>query len=104
MVGHLALDAVSGLTLLSAPFLWADAPGSQRWWLVGLGLFEVAAALISQTTPGYVRAAASDVPRVAGIDQVVTDQTERAAERADQLVANSEPINQSVADRAARPQ
>lgn len=129
MVGHLTLDAVSGLILLSAPWLGVRAPGNQHWWLVGLGLFELMAALVTRTEPSYLRTAhrvppeaaathpsgsyhsasypaadSSDASSAAGLDQVVTDQNERAAESADRLAANSEPLNESVADRERRAQ
>ena len=49
MPGHLALDALQGALLCAAPALLPDEDGSVAAALVGLGAFELAAAL--STTP-----------------------------------------------------
>lgn len=129
MSGHLALDAASGLILLSAPWLGLATAGSQSSWLLGLGLFEIGAALVTKTTPRYLRQQGSATttahldrnssvwpgaqvsssasmpeggPSFVTRNQVVTDQAEREVERHGRLVANSEPINEPVTDREAR--
>jgi len=45
MRAHLALDALSGATLCAAPLVLEDEPSEVKAALVGLGLFELAAAL-----------------------------------------------------------
>jgi len=52
MPGHLGLDAASGVMLAASPWLFGFA--HLVWWphLV-LGLFEIAAALFTQTAPRY---------------------------------------------------
>ena len=50
--GHLALDGMSGALLCAAPFLLLDEDeGDATGPLVGLGLFEIAVPLLTQTTP-----------------------------------------------------
>ena len=52
MKGHLALDGMSGTLLCAAPFLLLDEDeGDATGPLIGLGLFELAVSLLSQTTP-----------------------------------------------------
>lgn len=52
MRGHLALDALSGLTLLAAPFLlMQDEDVSIQTVLAGIGLFELTVTLLSQSQP-----------------------------------------------------
>jgi hypothetical protein len=51
MKGHLTLDAISGATLAAAPFMFLDEDSSVSAALVGLGLFEITAALTTETEP-----------------------------------------------------
>jgi hypothetical protein len=51
MQSHLALDAASGALLCAAPLFLRQAEGSARAALVGMGLFELAAAALTQTEP-----------------------------------------------------
>ena len=51
MKAHLALDAASGASLCLAPLCAPDEPQSVRAALVGLGLFELAVTLSSQSKP-----------------------------------------------------
>lgn len=49
---HLLLDALSGATLCAAPWTIAsDAEPGEKKALVALGLFEIAASLLTQTQP-----------------------------------------------------
>ncbi len=48
MKAHLALDGLSAATLLAAPLLLGDGRG-EKLGLLGLGLFETSATLLSQT-------------------------------------------------------
>jgi len=50
---HLALDAMSGMLFCGAPFLFPDEEPSVKGTLVGLGLFEVMAAVTTETTPSF---------------------------------------------------
>ncbi|HEU4631223.1 MAG TPA: hypothetical protein VFS08_15840 [Gemmatimonadaceae bacterium] len=58
MPAHLALDAVVGVLLLAGPWLFGAADDVPRWPFVGLGLFAIAASLVTHTVPGDRRAAA----------------------------------------------
>ena len=49
MKAHLALDAISGGMLLGAAMMFDDEDPEVRATLAGLGLFEIAAALTTQT-------------------------------------------------------
>src|SRR3954451_4361969 len=51
MKAHLALDALSGASLCAAPLLLSDEEPEVKAALVGLGLFELAAALTTETEP-----------------------------------------------------
>ena len=51
MTGHLALDAASGALLCAAPALLRDEDGSVSAALVGIGAFELGAALATKTEP-----------------------------------------------------
>lgn len=51
MRGHLALDALSGAALCGTPLLFPDVDSKIKGGLVGMGLFEIAAALTTQTEP-----------------------------------------------------
>ncbi len=53
MKGHLALDAVSGALLCGAPFTFLDEDTQVTATLIGLGLFEIFAALTTETEPSY---------------------------------------------------
>lgn len=50
MKAHLALDALSGGLLIGAAALLEDEHDDVRLMLVGIGLFEIAAALTTETT------------------------------------------------------
>jgi hypothetical protein len=56
MKAHLALDAISGGMLLGAAMMFDDEDPEVRATLAGLGLFEIAAALTTQTRSGTERA------------------------------------------------
>ncbi|HYO11036.1 MAG TPA: hypothetical protein VER17_18875 [Tepidisphaeraceae bacterium] len=51
MKAHLAMDCVSGATLAALPFLMEEEDEVATTTLVGLGLFELANAPMTQTTP-----------------------------------------------------
>jgi hypothetical protein len=51
MRAHLTLDAVGGAMLCAAPLLLPDEESEVKGALVGLGLFELAAALTTETEP-----------------------------------------------------
>jgi len=51
MKAHLTLDALSGGTLLGAAVMLEDEDPEVRATLAGLGLFEIAAALLTRTEP-----------------------------------------------------
>src|SRR5437588_923914 len=53
MKAHLALDGVSGALLAGAPFLFLDEEDGVARSLVGLGLLELAAALLTETEPSH---------------------------------------------------
>ena len=60
--GHLILDGMSGALLAGAPFLLldeADLRDNVTPILVGLGLFEIAAALLTRTQPAATTDAAA---------------------------------------------
>ena len=51
MPAHLALDAIQGALTCAAPALLPDEDGSVAVALVGLGVFELGAALTTKTRP-----------------------------------------------------
>ena len=51
MQAHLALDAASGVTMLGAAALLDDETTSTRLAMAGVGLFEIFAALTTETEP-----------------------------------------------------
>ena len=51
MPAHLALDGASGVLLCAAPFLFLDEKPPPAAGLVGIGLFELGASLLTQTSP-----------------------------------------------------
>ncbi len=53
MQGHLILDAMSGAMLCGAPLLFPDEDTSVKGALVALGLFELTAALTTETEPSF---------------------------------------------------
>jgi hypothetical protein len=53
MRGHLALDALSGSLLCAAPFTFLDEDTGVTAAIVGFGLFEIFAALTTETEPSY---------------------------------------------------
>ena len=55
---HLALDVLSGLLVASLPFwLFTDVSAAAKAILIGFGLFEVLAGLVTRTTPALNNAA-----------------------------------------------
>jgi hypothetical protein len=53
MKAHLALDGMSGALLCAAPLLFPKESTGVKAALVGLGLFEITAALTTETEPSY---------------------------------------------------
>ncbi|HEU5116093.1 MAG TPA: hypothetical protein VFT74_05390 [Isosphaeraceae bacterium] len=53
MKAHLALDAASGASLCAASYFLEDESDEVKAALIGLGLFELAAALTTQTEPQH---------------------------------------------------
>lgn len=53
MKGHLALDAVSGATLLAAPMFFPKESTTVKAALIGLGVFEIMASLSTETEPSF---------------------------------------------------
>ncbi len=51
MKAHLALDFMSGATLCAGPLLFPDEETSVKGALIGLGLFEIGASLMTETEP-----------------------------------------------------
>ncbi len=51
MRAHLALDAFSGVTLAASPLVFPDEEPEVKQALIGLGLFEIAAALTTDPVP-----------------------------------------------------
>ena len=51
MKAHLALDGASGLALAASPLLLKDEERSTAGALVGIGLFELGASLLTRTRP-----------------------------------------------------
>lgn len=51
MKAHLALDGMSGALLVAAPFLFRDEKRVVTGALAGVGLFEIAASLLTRTQP-----------------------------------------------------
>ncbi|HEX8199890.1 MAG TPA: hypothetical protein VF590_05345 [Isosphaeraceae bacterium] len=56
MRAHLSLDALSGAMLCAAPLLLADETPEVKGTLVGLGLFEIAAAMATEAEPAATAA------------------------------------------------
>ena len=52
MKAHLALDALSGGALIGAALVMDDEDPEVRATLAGIGVWEIAAALLTRTTPG----------------------------------------------------
>jgi hypothetical protein len=57
MRAHLALDAASGAMLCASPWLFDDEDPEVTATLAGIGLFELAAAALTETTSGPEMAA-----------------------------------------------
>jgi hypothetical protein len=51
MQGHLLLDAMSGATFAAAPLLFPDEDKTVLGVMVGLGVFELMASLMTETQP-----------------------------------------------------
>ena len=64
MKGHLALDAISGASLILSAYLLDDEPASVRETLAGIGLFEIAAALMTKTQPATSQSVADSTSYV----------------------------------------
>jgi hypothetical protein len=48
---HLVLDILGGLVLIAAPFFFLNEENSVTTWYLILGVFELGAALLSETRP-----------------------------------------------------
>lgn len=55
---HLAVDFVQGVTFCAFPFLFPRTSTAVKATVVGIGLFEIAASLSTETEPGYREQAA----------------------------------------------
>lgn len=69
MKGHLAIDVVNGLTFCAAPLIFPDEDTNVKAALVGIGLFEIMAALSTETEPSYseqLRQATENIPDTIG--------------------------------------
>ncbi len=85
MRGHLALDALSGLTLLAAPFLLlTDEDISVQTVLAGIGLFELTVTLLSQDRPEDE--GEEEMHRHPTAGEIVGDRMERDITPAEQAV------------------
>lgn len=51
MPAHLTLDALSGALFCAVPFLFPDEDNTVKGTLFGMGVFEIFAALTTETTP-----------------------------------------------------
>lgn len=79
MKGHLALDAMSGAMLLAAPLMFPDEDGSVKGALVGLGIFELTAALTTETEPSFGEQLSQESERLMDtINDAATGRRERA--------------------------
>ena len=56
MKAHLTLDALGGGSLIGAALVLDDEDSEVRATLAGIGAWEIAAALLTRTTPGSTRA------------------------------------------------
>jgi hypothetical protein len=54
MKAHLAIDAVNGATTMALPWLLGGRSGAEKWALLGIGAFELGAALTTETEPQAV--------------------------------------------------
>ena len=79
MKGHLTLDALNGALFCAAPLLFPDEDTTVKATLVGLGLFEIMAALTTETEQSYTQELADFKE---SIRYVVHDATEPPNERA----------------------
>lgn len=80
MRGHLLLDGLSGAMLAAAPFTLLDEDSSVTAALVGLGLFEITAALTTETEPSFGEQTSEILDQVnAHASDVVDTLQERAA-------------------------
>jgi hypothetical protein len=59
MKAHLALDSMSGAALIGAAALMDEEDADVRATIAGMGAFEIAASLMSQSTPRYGRGGAT---------------------------------------------
>jgi hypothetical protein len=53
MPAHLVLDTLNGALFCAGPLLFPDEDASVRGSLVGIGLFELAVTLLSQSQPAW---------------------------------------------------
>ena len=61
MKAHLALDALSGATLVTAAAVFDDEDAGVRTALLGIGLFEIAAAAMTEPRPSWEGASSENV-------------------------------------------
>lgn len=102
MRGHLALDALSGLTLLAAPFLLLqDEDVSVQTLVAGIGLFELTVTLLSESTPEEEDQAEAWRERSAG--EIVGDRMERGRSAGeivgDRMERDITPAEQAIRER-----
>jgi hypothetical protein len=64
MKAHLTLDALSGGALIGAAVIMDDEEPEVRATLAGIGAFEIAAALLTRTTPGRRKGGVTGAGRV----------------------------------------
>jgi hypothetical protein len=80
MQTHLTMDALSGLTLATAPLWLNERDDTVNKALVGIGLFEIMAALSTETQPGqhiaYQQVQEIPVPRYIPINAGGVERTE----------------------------
>ncbi len=73
---HLALDAMSGALFCGAPFLLPDEDVEVTGTLVGLGIFEIAVALTTETEPAF----GEQVDQLVTVPDTARDMTESLRE------------------------
>jgi len=62
MTTHLALDGMSGAAMLAVPWLLGETDKTAKMALMGIGLFELGAALTTETEPSAVPVDPTDNP------------------------------------------
>lgn len=81
MRGHLALDVLSGAGLCGMPLMFPDVDPKIRAGLVGIGLFEIAAALTTRIEPSGVEIGREAIKRVAEYGEAIGRTPSRTAGR-----------------------